>query len=456
MQPPMRPTQGTRRLALRVGLPVGLCLTTGALLWALWQSEPTRTSPAGLQASKPSPTQTPSASSPRTKTSLPQRLPVRTALRSGETLGEVLGRLGLDSQQANQAVDSLRPYVDPRRLKPGDVYHATFDGTGALATLELQVSGKGRVQLASSGPGRWQAAFDAAERSVFTRVIKGTVESALETAVEVAGAEGQLAYQMADVLQWDLDFTRDLRRGDRFEVMFEEILLDGEYHQQGDVLAVRFYNRGRAIEAYRYADGYYDGEGRPLRKMFLRAPMRFTRVTSPFTTKRFHPVLKTVRPHWGVDYGAPVGTPVQVTANGTVISAGWDSGGGGKTVKVRHPGGYITCYLHLSRYGDGVKPGRSVQQGETIGFVGATGLATGPHLDYRVSLNGKWIDPLSLNSVPARPLASTQLAAFRTFRDEVRTGLVNGTPGESLGRRVLLAGSPEPTGEAATTRAGRR
>lgn len=164
-----------------------------------------------------------------------------------------------------------------------------------------------------------------------------------------------------------------------------------------------------------------------MRKMFLRSPLRYSRVTSRFSNRRFHPILKRYRPHHGVDYGAPAGTPARVTANGTVRFAGWD-GGGGKTVKVRHPNGYLTAYLHLSRFGPGVRSGRRVSQGDIIGYVGSTGLATASHLDYRVQRNGRWIDPLSLRSIPADPVPTDKLPEFLAWRDRLRQSLFDGVP----------------------------
>jgi murein DD-endopeptidase MepM/ murein hydrolase activator NlpD len=159
--------------------------------------------------------------------------------------------------------------------------------------------------------------------------------------------------------------------------------------------------------------------------MFLRSPLAFTRITSRFTHRRFHPVLKSWRPHYGVDYGAPVGTPVRVTGDGVVLSVGWD-GGGGKTVKVRHPGGYVTAYLHLSGYAKGLGRGDRVRQGEVVGYVGATGLATAAHLDYRVQHNGRWIDPLSLKTVPAPALSSGEIPVFTAWRDQLRLAMETG------------------------------
>jgi murein DD-endopeptidase MepM/ murein hydrolase activator NlpD len=190
--------------------------------------------------------------------------------------------------------------------------------------------------------------------------------------------------------------------------------------------------------------GYYDGEGRPLQKMFLRSPLPYSRVTSKFSQHRLHPVLGVFRPHYGVDYGAPTGTPVRVTANGTVVEAGWD-GGGGRTVKVRHPNGYLTAYLHLSRFAEGVRPGSGVRQGELIGYVGSSGLATAPHLDYRIQLNGRWIDPLSLQLMPAEPVSPLRFAEFRAARDAMRRTLADGGESEAPAVAEATTGGAEGT-----------
>jgi hypothetical protein len=169
--------------------------------------------------------------------------------------------------------------------------------------------------------------------------------------------------------------------------------------------------------------------------MFLRSPLRYSHITSSFSMHRFHPVLNVVRPHYGVDYGAPVGTPVQVTASGVVVSAGWD-GGGGNVVKVRHGEQYVTAYLHLSRFAAGIRPGARVRQGEIIAYTGATGLATGPHLDYRVKYRDQWIDPLSLKSVRDEPIPQYQLASFRSWIDELRASMESGRVSPALKARA--------------------
>ncbi len=345
-------------------------------------------------------------------------VPQPFSIRRGQTLGGLLMDFGLEPPEAYAAVATLAGLVDVRRIRAGEVGMAYFDADGGLANFELDLSGKGRAELARSGTG-WTSTWRDFERRVSRRGVTGELDGFLEESVGRAGGRRQLSYAMAEVLQWDLDFNRDLRIGDRFEVFYEEIHLEDEFHALGQILALVYDNAGRRLEAYRYGDGYYDGEGRPLQKMFLRSPMRFTRVTSRFSHRRFHPILKTHRPHYGVDYGAPRGTSVRVTASGTVTFVG-RNGGAGNMVKVRHPNAYETSYLHLSGYGPGVRRGKRVRQGDTIGYVGATGLATAPHLDYRVKKNGRWVDPLRLQSEPAEPIPPQELESFLAERDRLR------------------------------------
>lgn len=368
------------------------------------------------------------------------RIPVEFKLMRGETVADVFEKLGLGGVEARQATNALSERLNLRRLKAGNQYSAFFNPDSTLDSFQLTLEGSGRVEMTRAGNAGnagntgWQVAWQPFERTVRMRALRGTVDGSLDTSIRKAGGPTGLSFRMADVLQWDLDFTRDLKKGDRFEILFEEVLLEGEPHAVGAVYALVYDDsRNRRHEAYRYGDSgtYYDGEGRPLRKMFLRSPLRYSRITSRFTTRRFHPVLKSYRPHWGVDYGAQVGTPVQVTANGVVTFTGWDRGGG-KVVKVRHAGGFVTAYLHLSRFGKGIRPGVRVQQGDIIAYTGATGLASGPHLDYRVQQNGRWIDPLTLKSVRDEPIPSSQLASFRSWKSEVLASLQRGTPSPNL------------------------
>lgn len=377
-------------------------------------------------------------------------LPSPVELRRGETLGTALERLGATPQEVRSLAEAMAATgedLDPRRLRPDYGYVAWFDDDLGLAAFEIALDGKGRARFSREGD-RWSSNWRPYLRSLERRTLIGELDGSLEGSIRDAGGDPVLAYRMADVLQWDLDFNRDLQPHDRFEVVYDAVYLEGEYHNVGTIHALAYENGGRRLEAYRWGpegeEGYYDGEGRPLQKLFLRSPLPYSRVTSRFSLRRFHPVLKRYRPHYGVDYGAPVGTPVRVTANGVVRFAGWDNGGG-NMVKVSHPNDYLTAYLHLSRFAKGVRPGRRVRQGEVIGYVGATGLATAPHLDYRVQHRGGWIDPLTIKSVPADPIPEADLAAFLASRDRLLADLgtlpVPAEGGEAAGLLVAASGA---------------
>jgi murein DD-endopeptidase MepM/ murein hydrolase activator NlpD len=435
----------------RLALPLGLVLLAIGLFLSTQSLEAFYKSPFPL-ASAPRFSERISLPTEATARLDQARVPVEAKLQRGETVTEVFEKLGLRGAEAREATNALAEHVELRALKAGNQYAAFFNPDASLASFELTLAGSGRVEMHRAANG-WTTDWQAFERRTEVRALRGTLDGPLESSIRQAGGPNVLAYRMADILQWDLDFSRDLQKGDQFEVLYEEELLEGKPHDVGRVLAVVYENDGRRHEAYRYGESgvFYDGEGRPLKKMFLRSPLRYSRVTSNFTQRRFHPVLKIYRPHYGVDYGAPVGTPVEVTANGVVVSAGWDRGGG-NVVKVRHAGGYVTAYLHLSRFAQGIRPGTRVRQGDVIAFTGQTGLASGPHLDYRVQYNGTWIDPLSLKGVRDGPIPSSQLASFRVWRDNVRTSMTRGivppslaVPGEDM-RLAITRQTPGPRG----------
>lgn len=424
---------------LRLALPLGLILLGVALFFTTRNLEAYNESPYPLVASLRCNQRT---ILPTEATGLidQARIPVEFRLMRGETVTDVFQKLGLEGTEARQATDALSERLNLRTIKAGNQYSAFFNPDSSLASFELTLAGSGRVAMTRAGQS-WDVAWQPFERTVRMRALRGTLDGSLDTSIRRAGGPTGLAYRMADVLQWDLDFTRDLKRGDAFELLFEEVLLEGQPHSVGAIYALVYEAKGRRHEAYRYGDSgtFYDGEGHPLRKMFLRSPLRYSRITSHFTTRRFHPVLKSYRPHWGVDYGAPVGTPVQVTANGVVTFNGWDRGGG-NVVKVRHAGGYVTAYLHLSKFAKGIRPGAHVRQGDIIAYTGATGLASGPHLDYRVQRNGQWIDPLTLKSVRDEPIPNSQLASFRSWRNTVLASIKSGSPSPNL--RLPWGGGP--------------
>ncbi|MBV8201247.1 MAG: peptidoglycan DD-metalloendopeptidase family protein [Acidobacteria bacterium] len=450
---------------IRLAVPLGLAFLAAALILSTRKLEAHDRGPLALESGpidRYSPLAVlPSACSARLAAA---RVAVEYSLARGETLGQVLRRLGMSGDDARQATAALAEHMSVHKIKAGNRYHAFWNPDSTLAAMDLTLAGEGRVEMNRDADGRWRLDWLPFRRSTVLRTIQGTLDgsTSLEAAIERAGGPAGLSGQMAEALQWDLDFARDLRRGDRFEAMYEAFQIDGKDHGAGNLVALVYDNQGRRHEAYRFGGGavFYDGSGRPLRQMFLRSPLRYTHITSFFSQHRLHPVLNEVKPHNGVDYSAPVGTPVAVTAGGVVVFAGWD-GGGGNVVKVQHGPDYLTAYLHLSRFAPGIRPGARVRQGDTIAYTGATGLATGPHLDYRVKYRGDWIDPLTLRGVRDEPIAQAQLASFDSWRDTLRSGLDRGVVPAGLAlpwsRSTRSTGSTatQLAGAAAITRAGR-
>jgi murein DD-endopeptidase MepM/ murein hydrolase activator NlpD len=338
---------------------------------------------------------------------------VRTEVGPGDTIESVCRRLAGEEWVGWR--DVLAGELDPRRLLPGTAFEGTCSPSGRLEELQVLLDRRNHLRLAREGD---EILVERVELPLASEVkrLTGVVESSLFGAIERAGGRADLAVQLAEIFQWDIDFFRDLRTGDQFVAVVEEQRVEGELFGYGTLFAARFVNQGRTLDAVVYPDengrlGYYDLDGRPLRKQFLRSPLKFSRITSRFSASRFHPVLKRRMPHYGVDYGAPVGTPVRATADGTVSSTGTQSGAG-RMVRIRHPNGYETNYLHLSRYGPGIRTGVRVTQGQVIGYVGSSGWSTGPHLDYRVRQNGRWVNPLTISSPPAKPLDESRLQRF--------------------------------------------
>lgn len=343
----------------------------------------------------------------------PSTTPVYAEIESGDTLESISRRLAGDDWVTWR--DALSEQLDARRLRPGIELDGRLSARGRLVHLEVQLDRRTELVLDRDQHGvRASRAVRPLEHSLLR--VEGTLDSSLFAAMTGAGATPELAVRVAEIFQWDIDFFRDVRKGDSFIVLADEQQIDGEHYGYGQVFAARFVCQGRQHHAVLYEDeserlGYYDLEGRPLRKQFLKSPLRLSRITSRFTMRRFHPVYHRYMPHYGVDYGAPVGTPAHVTSDGVVSFVG-RKGGAGRMVSVRHPNGYETSYLHLSRYGRGISRGARVVQGQVIGYVGSSGASTGPHLDYRVKLNGRWINPLSIASPAVEPLDKASLESF--------------------------------------------
>jgi murein DD-endopeptidase MepM/ murein hydrolase activator NlpD len=360
----------------------------------------------------------PAAAEPST----PQVRMESVILRRGDTLVSALGRAGLDRRSSTGIAEALRAGgADLRRMRPTDELEITWTLEGEPIALRWEPSPWLGFAVVATDAG-WEVRRGETHPDVRVEAVGGEVKRSLFEAVEALGESPQLVLDLVEIFSSDFDFTADSRSGDRFRLLVEKRYAGDQFVDYGQILAAQYLSDGRVLTGVSFepAGGrtsFYDLEGRSLKKTFLKSPLEFTRVTSGFTYARPHPILGGVRPHLAVDYGAPVGTPVRAVADGVVVLAGWNAGNGIQ-VHLRHHAGYETIYNHLSRLGPGVRKGRRVDQRDVIGYVGSTGLSTGPHLDYRVKKSGRFVNPLSEKFVPGQPLAG---AEHRRYLKEART-----------------------------------
>jgi murein DD-endopeptidase MepM/ murein hydrolase activator NlpD len=347
------------------------------------------------------------------------------------TLETLLRQHALPAPLVQAAIESTRAVFNPRHLRAERPYRLVLSIDGFLKEFEYQIDADRFLRIVNrdrSVPEKLDAEVLLYEKATSVVAIRGRIDgdhSSLIAAVDATGERVQLAIAMAELFSGQIDFENDLQPGDSFEVLFETTTYEGEFAGYGAILAARFTNEGKEHRAYRWVNpgtqkaGFYDEQGRSLRRFVLASPLRFTpRVTSGFSRRRLHPVHHTVRPHLGVDYAAPTGTPVVAVASGIVVSAGW-AGGGGRQVRIRHASGLESYYLHLSAFAKGVNAGARVDQGQLIGRVGSTGTATGPHLDYRLRKNGVFVDPRREHArqPPGEPIPAMYLTDFSVTRD---------------------------------------
>ena len=340
---------------------------------------------------------------------------IMLTVEEDDTLDAVLTAGGLSRSDAALLTNEFGKSIDLRRLRPGHLLRFHHDKDGSVDSVQMKVTGWGEIEAVRTAAGFDVISRPAEQRSV-DAVVSAEIGTSLYDAVRGAGEGPQLVQQLVDVFQWDIDFF-SLQKGDSFSLVVEKKFAGSDLVGYGPILAARFTHEGSTYEAFRHElpdgrAGYYARNGTPLRKQFLKAPLKFTRITSGFSKSRFHPVLHYFRPHHGVDYGAPVGTPVMTTADGVVVATGYDRGEG-NFVRIRHTSRIETLYLHLSRFAKGIKRGTKVVQGDVIAYVGATGLVTGAHLDYRVNDGGKWLDPLKLKSITPDPLNGDSLRRYK-------------------------------------------
>lgn len=343
-------------------------------------------------------------------------------LQPRETLADILYRLGFTAQQIYNLAQCPDSIFDVRRMRPGQPYALLCDKDSAATP---------RYFIYEESPKSY-ITFDLGDNYRATRCTKpvewresevaGRVNSSLWVAMEESGASPQLAVLMSHIFGWSIDFF-GIQKGDEFRLIYSQEHVEEKPLNNYRILAASFATADTIVYAIPFVqDGeelFYNNNGNSLEGAFLKAPLDFYRITSKFTNSRFHPVLKRYRAHHGVDYAAPTGTPVYAIGSGKVIAKGYQAGGGGNYVKIRHNSTYTTTYMHLSRFAKGLKVGDTVKQKEVIGYVGSTGLSTGPHLDFRVYENGKPINPLTIKSQPKKPISQENKEAFTVVCDSL-------------------------------------
>lgn len=331
----------------------------------------------------------------------------------GETVSQLLDDY-LSPAEVEELAQLCKDVYPLSQVRAGNAYAVTV-WEGDLKRFEYSIDRTKNlvVRKTSDGfkVGEKQVDFD-----IYTVRVAGDISLSLFGAIERQGESGALAMRLADIFGWEIDFIRDIRAGDSFRVLVEKRMHDGKLIGYGDILAAEFTNQGIRYQGFLFHDelgypGYFDPDGESLKKAFLKVPLKFSRISSDFSWRRLHPILNKYRPHPGIDYAAPTGTPIHAVGNGTVTFAGWMRGGG-NSIKLRHMNGYETYYMHMSRLAKGMKKGVKVEQGQVIGYVGSTGLATGPHLDYRMKKNGNFLNPHKVENPRAAALPDSLMAAF--------------------------------------------
>jgi len=341
-------------------------------------------------------------------------------IKNGDVIGNILNNNGVGSQIVHEIMDENQHVFKPSNFRVGEKY-----------TLFKSMDKKHLEYLVYEPNVYHYYVFNfidslnikKVERPVVKKIksTSGTIESSIWNAMAQQGSSPELIAKLEDALQWSIDFYH-LQKGEKFKIVYESHNIDGKEIGAGLVLAAKYEMEKNTINAIYYSKpaykGYYDLEGRPLNKGFLRSPLRFSRISSYFNTSRLHPILRRVRPHFGTDYAAPHGTPIMSVGNGVVLEARY-SGGNGNYVKIKHDKLHTTQYLHMSRIGPGIRSGAQVQQGQTIGYVGSTGLATGPHVCFRFWKNGQQVNHLRLSFPPPEPLPKEEIPSFNKEKEGI-------------------------------------
>ena len=353
-------------------------------------------------------------------------------MKRGETLAQALGRSGLQSRSAFQLANQFgKNGADLRRIRAGATVEVTWNSRNEATQVRYEAS-PWLSFAARVVNGGWRVGRAETVPEVRVAAVSGVVQRSLFDAVERTGESARLVLGLVEIFSSDFDFTADTRSGDRFRLLVEKRYAGATFVDYGRILVAQYASGGKTLTGVGFDRGvphfaHYDLNGQSLRKSFLKSPLEFTRITSGFTYARPHPILGGVRPHLAIDYAAPVGTPVRAVADGVVVRAGWN-GGNGIQVHIRHRSGYETQYNHLSRIPSDIQAGTRVHQKQIIGNVGATGLATGPHLDYRIVHNGTYVNPLSEKFIPGEPIPPTVRPDFIRQSHELIARLEKSAP----------------------------
>lgn len=338
-------------------------------------------------------------------------------VKSGETLSVLFERAGLGNSLLHSILSSSKEAKRFTQLKVGQTVSFEFDENKQLKTLSSQINTLESIHLEKQADSEnFVFRKDVAQTQTREKYAQGSIEGALFAATKKANVPYGLALDMANIFGYDIDFAQDLRKGDTFEILYEEKTFNGQAVGTGNILTARFTNRGKVYTAVRYTDkngntSYYSADGSSLRKAFIRTPVDFARISSRFSNGRKHPILNKIRAHKGVDYAAPRGTPIKAAGDGRVVLAG-RKGGYGNTVIIKHGQRYQTLYAHMNGFAKGIRSGTSVKQGQIIGYIGTTGLSTGPHLHYEFQVNGVHVDPLSQKLPISDPIHPSEKQRF--------------------------------------------
>lgn len=343
---------------------------------------------------------------------------VKDEVKSNENLSTILMQYNLDMGTIEQLVQKATGVFDVRKIKVGNKYTVLLTNDSVpTAHYFIYESSPTQYVIFEAGD---SIHVHAGEKEIVTRIktASGTISSSLWNTMAEMKANPNLTIALSEIFAWTIDFYA-IQKGDNFTAIYEELYVEGEPIGLGNILSARFKHNGKDNFAFRFVQDdkadYFDEKGQSVRRAFLKAPLKFSRISSKFSNSRLHPVLRIRRPHHGVDYAAPKGTPVHSIGNGTVTDVRY-AGGAGRMVKIRHNSTYSTAYLHLSGYGPGIRAGAHVQQGQVIGYVGSSGLSTGPHLDFRFYKNGAPVDPLRVESPPSLPVKKDLMAEYTRLR----------------------------------------